>query len=896
MKKVKSNVTQDFNTKRGLRMYADGGLVGTAATGLRNRHNQIDAAVNGAPTAQPAVATKPVAPAPAPAPAKPIEKPARVFGVPIGGPVGSALRKLGMKDGGEVKGPGGPRDDKVPAKGPQGERVQLSNGEYVLPWETVDALGGAEELDELVRETTGREPGPKVIGGVPHAAAGWGLKKALGNTDVVEATAADFEAAGGTKPAKPATPVQSAAPSNLGSRYEAWRNKATSALRRGIDVAGPKVREVVGDLRGAASVGAEDGAAAGRAAAANVGGRVGPALGAVQGAVEKIPGVAPSVKGVTVADATLNDFAKARAASDPAYQDVTQRAAANRARMPGSIASSTQTVAPGGGGGTPPSPPGGGGGGGGKPPVGGAPKWYQPSGFGAKASTKLVGAAGKLGAPLAIGSAIPATADMDVDAQARNMGVTLDRDNSAWDMAKEFYVRGAGALRNIASNASFGLVDQAPRLNPPEGAQPAGPALAAAGPAGANPDVRRALIDMGVDDPSRPPVPQNMRGDILRSARPDPGAYINFGNYGGNADVYGTASRPGGRVNNFAASGGPGNGPGYDMQRNLESMARANAIRQSMIDSQPQGSPSEFRDTSAAAETDAFGKTAAQRQEESDDYNLRLAMTRAGSGPIPAGLRAQQTAMLNNKSEEKRNALDNQTRTRGQDLSYDLGLRGDRTQQRGQNMTYDLGMRRDDTERYGVDSVAGSNRARLRLDAAKANMETGDRRATVMRDELKDFVGLNVKDGNTAENQERFNRIYRTAAATVGKNGIDLSQLDPNIRTEIYKLADRKEKIDGENAALINQLLESVGVRGRSFRSDNVLDYEPNRFERGRFGDTYYSNTGEQSYQQVVGDGTDKAGPSWQVWTGQTPSLEGARRADRLQQEERERILRNGGR
>lgn len=70
----------------------------------------------------------------------------------------NAYSALGFKDGkvpvhegpGVVKGPGGPRDDKVPA--------MLSNKEAVLPAATVTALGGPEAVEELIENTTGRSP------------------------------------------------------------------------------------------------------------------------------------------------------------------------------------------------------------------------------------------------------------------------------------------------------------------------------------------------------------------------------------------------------------------------------------------------------------------------------------------------------------------------------------------------------------------------------------------------------------------------------------------------------------------------------------------------------------------------------------------------------------------
>lgn len=63
---------------------------------------------------------------------------------------------------GRVVGPGGPREDKVDAK--------LSAGEYVLPAKTVEAMGGAEALDEFVRSTNdGREPATSLRDGGAYA-------------------------------------------------------------------------------------------------------------------------------------------------------------------------------------------------------------------------------------------------------------------------------------------------------------------------------------------------------------------------------------------------------------------------------------------------------------------------------------------------------------------------------------------------------------------------------------------------------------------------------------------------------------------------------------------------------------------------------------------------------
>lgn len=59
------------------------------------------------------------------------------------------LAGQGYADGGLIVGPGGPKSDKVPAMGPGGEPVRLSNGEYVLSAEAVQNAGGPQAIDRL---------------------------------------------------------------------------------------------------------------------------------------------------------------------------------------------------------------------------------------------------------------------------------------------------------------------------------------------------------------------------------------------------------------------------------------------------------------------------------------------------------------------------------------------------------------------------------------------------------------------------------------------------------------------------------------------------------------------------------------------------------------------------
>lgn len=53
----------------------------------------------------------------------------------------SSLKPPGFADGGVIKGPGTGTSDDVPARGPDGRRIQLSNNEFIIPADVVQKLG-----------------------------------------------------------------------------------------------------------------------------------------------------------------------------------------------------------------------------------------------------------------------------------------------------------------------------------------------------------------------------------------------------------------------------------------------------------------------------------------------------------------------------------------------------------------------------------------------------------------------------------------------------------------------------------------------------------------------------------------------------------------------------------
>ena len=74
---------------------------------------------------------------------------------------------------------GGPIGDErdPPKQGPDKEHIVAAEGEYILPKATVDALGGPDAVDQMVRETNGKEPN--------HTQAGSTLRHAAGGLPVL---------------------------------------------------------------------------------------------------------------------------------------------------------------------------------------------------------------------------------------------------------------------------------------------------------------------------------------------------------------------------------------------------------------------------------------------------------------------------------------------------------------------------------------------------------------------------------------------------------------------------------------------------------------------------------------------------------------------------------------
>lgn len=120
--------------------------------------------------------------------------------------------------GGKISGPKG--TDNVPLQG--------TAGEYVLPVKTVKSVG-VHALDELVRQTNGKEPGPKMVRGAAHAVDGGQIMSSI--TD----TASEWLGFGANP--KPMLPVVAPTPTTLGTGLAANAATALSGATQRVDSA-----------------------------------------------------------------------------------------------------------------------------------------------------------------------------------------------------------------------------------------------------------------------------------------------------------------------------------------------------------------------------------------------------------------------------------------------------------------------------------------------------------------------------------------------------------------------------------------------------------------------------------------------------------------------------------
>lgn len=436
--------------KSKLRKLADGGspdpaVLGTGAAAragnrLSGRARQIDDAVDAA------VGT----PAPAPAPQQPVEAPKK-----------SGLRALlGLADGGRVSGPGGRTSDKV---GP----VMMSDGEYVLPADTVEIVG-RDKLDALrlaTHDFVDEDNKPKVSG----------LRKmANGGTFYVDpegvASRGQMPPGRAVVPYQPPrAPIEGTA-SRVPPTAAAAPPAATSSLRTTLTSGGGRVGNFI---RGALPVAA-------------------------------LGGVGDSFADVN--SGYRDRFNESIGATGPISS-----VAGDAARVMSNVGDAT-----------------------------------------------TFGLAGRLGRGLA----------NLTSGQSFTEGFMSESDRDKYN--REQMQRVMGQQAPAAAAAPQSRPAELPGMsNVPADVRTSSAGMPAT-PVQPQSYQSRRLAETGVpvDQQNLPPVTEDTRRSLLREGGGTPGQYVNLGSYGGDANIYGTASKPGGRIDSFVGVGASsrpgGSGPQED--------------------------------------------------------------------------------------------------------------------------------------------------------------------------------------------------------------------------------------------------------------------------------------------------------------------------------------------
>lgn len=527
-----SNIQKAFKTKSKLRAMADGGpvrpspeMLGSgmaqrAGSMLQGRRAQIDAAIDAASGTPPPPRPAPTVPVTAAPAKKPEEKSAlrSFFGLADGGSPADDMAppETELADGGKVKGKGGPTDDKV---GP----VMLSNGEYVLPADTVEIVG-RENLDALRLAThdfvdDGNKP--KVSG----------LRKmANGGTFYVDpegVASRQLPPGRAVIPYQPAAPAEPARPS-VGSQL---RSAAGNAVRTGgaLLATGLEAKNVYDAYQSGGVDAAAPEAAMGatRLASATLGARAGAAL--------PLPGWG---KPVAAAVGGAAGYMAPNAVANSEYMQKKGRESALRDAF---MSRFDKELAP----------------------------TFDPRANTITTSDGRMFGSGRLNSNphLQYQGYLTAKADQAIASKAPLMNPTTA------EMEALGAYRSREASTAKPTDSAIGASQLRPGELPGMRNVPAGVRTSSAGmpttPVQPQSYQSHRLAEMGVpiDQQNLPPVTEDTRRSLLRKGGGTPGQYVNLGSYGGDTNIYGTASKPGGRIDTFVGVGTParpGSGPQED--------------------------------------------------------------------------------------------------------------------------------------------------------------------------------------------------------------------------------------------------------------------------------------------------------------------------------------------
>lgn len=574
----------------------------------------------------------------------------------------SALRRVHMAAGGAVLGPGGPREDKVPA--------MLSNGEYVLPAKTVQKLGGAEELDELVQQTND--------GKAPKGAEEHGLRK-LASGGFVGPLALDDP------------------------RYAAAQNRAFAPTGAGMQSSVSMGEGLQGPTRQAGAPTPVQAAPVSAPVEAPKPGLVGRGLRAAGS-------VAKNVLPAAVVQQGFGDYKADTGGVDTSAPGTLRYLAKGDF---GNVGASLS---------------------------GGAAETLADVGSGV---AKVVDGVGGF-----FGANPGAKAGYDSFVKEQTGGYLSPRNPNGATLSQGTSLAGAGR--------GFVNPPGTPVGPGPEGLKPEGQGV----PTDAAPSPRslaqsRFLSEQGVDAATQASAP--VRGD-LRSLKTEPGKFANLGSFLGPDNIYGTSSKPGGRINSFVGAGDPNR---QESQQTQDAVAKL----------QSDLAADKLKDAQKA-EAENLARAS---QGNSGAINARFdAMAAKVQGSYSAKGKGNENKRLLEIETQRNNALEadarNTTSIRGQTLqaqnnSAENVLKGEQIKAQSADRAATL---RAQSAAKPINPLDAAKFAADRADQARTNEEKGD---TAVQKSVADSIARrfpNTKDDPTqAAMAEQLAAFMRTAPPAV---------------------------------------------------------------------------------------------------------------------------------
>jgi hypothetical protein len=374
--------------------------------------------------------------------------------------------------------------------------------------------------------------------------------------------------------------------------------------------------------------------------------------------------------------------------------------------------------------------------------------------------------------------------------------------------------QGAGTAAAAAPEATA-----APEFATPGSVTPTGVSVGA--PRGTPAPDTNFLKTQGVDlAQAGQAVPEGLRRTIVQQATPDPGAFINLGNYGGNAAIFGTSSAPGGRVNRFVGQGGVGGVSPEQAAANAERLAQGQQVAKGESDQL----------------TSAIQARLASGNPEDLDFARRLAVT------------PEHQAMI---AEAEKHAMLQQGATtplgRKQLLDYEAGLRAAQAAAPANQMAvlkFLTGQKQQAFENQIKAGTAAANIAKVQSDIGDAGMKR-------FNSSVDQILPPSVKGQPNLDNAAFKAFMYRSAA----ERGVPIGSLTPEMVSTYYS---RFNTLKAQQPDIVDRALAWAGL-GTAVAPTTVQDVTGMAVTPGVFEPQVETPTGQRvpmsTYTAVPGTG-----------------------------------------